>query len=313
MVRRLVIAFLVVVIASLAFDSGIDSFDNPNVDEPTSSPLKMAMLISTSTPTPLPSATATLTPTSAPTITPTLTPTRCPTPHLMRVPMLMYHYVSIPPVDADIFRLDLSVTPQAFEEQMAYLAANGYQTVRVADVVAHLTKGAPLPEKPIVLTFDDGYADIYESVFPILKKYRMTATFYVIAQFTEDKKTGYVTWEQLREMAAAGMEIGSHSMDHLDLRNRTTAFLNNQMAGSKRLIESRLGITVRTFAYPAGKYNARTLAVAQTSGYLGAVTEIQGIQQSNSDIFEMRRVRVRGSYSVADYAYWLNWFAQGGR
>lgn len=313
MVRRLVIAFLVVVVASLAFDSGIDSFNNQNMNVPAPSPLQLAMLISTSTPTPLPSGTATLTPTSVPTVTPTLTPTRRPTPHLMRVPMLMYHYVSTPPPGADIFRLDLSVTPQAFEEQMAYLASNGYQTVRVADVVAHLTKGAPLPEKPIALTFDDGYADTYESVFPILQKYRMTATFYVIAQFTEDRKAGYVTWEQLREMAAMGMEIGSHSMDHLDLRNRTTAFLNNQMAGSKRLIESRLGITVRTFSYPAGKYSARAHAVAQTSGYLGAVTEIQGIQQSNSDIFEMRRVRVRGSYSLTDYAYWLNWFANSGR
>ena len=64
-----------------------------------------------------------------------------------------------------------------------------------------------LPEKSIGLTFDDGYADIYESVFPILKKYRMTATFYVV-KLTEDRKPGYVTWEQLREMAAAGMEIG---------------------------------------------------------------------------------------------------------
>ena len=227
--------------------------------------------------------------------------------------MLMYHYVSVPPPDADIFRLDLSVTPQAFEEQMAYLASSGYHTVRVADVVAHLANGTPLPNKPIVLTFDDGYADIYESVFPILKKYRMTATFYVITQFTEDRKAGYVTWEQLREMANAGMEIGSHSLDHSDLRNRTTAFLNNQMMGSKRLIESRLGIIVRTFSYPAGKYDTRALTVARTSGYLGAVTEIQGVQQSESDLFEMRRVRVRGSYSLTDYTYWLNWFMESGR
>ncbi len=311
MVRRFILAFLVVVVVSLAFDSGTDSSSGQSVDAPTFSPALVATI--TLTPTPIPSLTPTLTPTTLPTATPTRFATDRSNQHLMRVPMLMYHYVSVPPPDADIFRLDLSVTPQAFEEQMVYLASNGYRTVRVADVVAHLSNGMSLPEKSIGLTFDDGYADIYESVFPILKKYRMTATFYVIVKLTEDRKPGYVTWEQLREMAAAGMEIGSHSLDHLDLRNRTNTFLNNQIADSRRLIESRLGISVKTFSYPAGKYDDRALGVTRTSGYLGAVTEIQGTQQSNSDIFEMRRVRVRGNYSLADYANWLNWFMQSGR
>ena len=231
----------------------------------------------------------------------------------MRVPVLMYHYISIPPPDADAIRLDLSVTPQAFDQQMAFLVSNGYRTVRVSDVAEHLLSGAPLPEKPIVLTFDDGYADNYKAAFPILKKYGMTATFYVIAQFTEDQRPGYATWEQLREMANAEMEIGSHSIDHSDLRGRSIAFLTNQIAGSKQVIESRLGITVKTFSYPSGKYDAKTIAVLRANGYLGAVTEIQGLQQTTNDIFELRRVRIRGSYSLADYAYWLNWFTNSGR
>ncbi|MBI5300635.1 MAG: polysaccharide deacetylase family protein [Chloroflexi bacterium] len=303
MARRLVFSFVAIIVMSLAFDSGIGFSDDWHANVPTPSP----------TLTPTITLTPTLTSTSSPTATPTRFATVRANQHLHRVPMLMYHYVSIPPPIADVFRFDLSVTPQAFEEQIAYLASNGYRTVHVADVVAHLSNGTVLPAKPIVLTFDDGYADIYESVFPILKKYQMTATFYIIAQFTEDRKAGYATWEQLREMANAGNEIGSHSLDHLDLRSRSVTFLNNQMLGSKRLIESRLGIIVKTFAYPAGKYDARTLAVVQRSGYLGAVTETQGTLQSDADIFEMRRVRVRGSYSLADYAYWLNWFMQNGR
>jgi len=231
----------------------------------------------------------------------------------MRVPVLMYHYISIPPPDADAIRLDLSVTPQAFDEQMAFLVSNGYRTVRVSDVVEHLLSGAPLPEKPIVLTFDDGYADNYEAALPILKKYGMTATFYVIAKFTENQRPGYATWDQLREMANAGMEIGSHSMDHSDLRGRSIAFLTDQIARSKQIIESRLGITVKTFSYPSGKYDAKTIAVLRANGYLGAVTEIQGLQQTTNDIFELRRVRIRGSYSLTDYAYWLNWFTNSGR
>ncbi|MCL4395772.1 MAG: polysaccharide deacetylase family protein [Chloroflexi bacterium] len=205
------------------------------------------------------------------------------------------------------------MTPQAFDEQMAFLVSNGYRTVRVSDVAEHLLSGAPLPEKPIVLTFDDDYADNYKAAFPILKKYGMTATFYVIAQFAEDQRPGYATWDQLREMANAGMEISSHSIDHSDLRGRSIAFLTNQIAGSKQIIESRLGITVKTFSYPSGKYDAKTIAVLRTNGYLGAVTEIQGLQQTTDDVFEMRRVRIRGSYSVTDYAFWLNWFTNSGR
>lgn len=243
---------------------------------------------------------------------PTLTPTTSQTMQQMRVPVLMYHYISVPPPGADAIRLDLSVTPQAFDEQMAFLASNGYHTVRVSDLVEHLFSGAPLPEKPIVLTFDDGYADTYAAAFPTLKKYGMTATFYVIAQFTEDQRPGYATWDQLREMAKAGMEIGSHSMDHSDLRGRSTAFLTDQIGRSKQIIESRLGIAVKTFSYPSGKYDAKTIAVLRANGYLGAVTEIQGLQQATNNIFKLRRVRIRGSYSLADFAYGLNWFTNSG-
>lgn len=231
----------------------------------------------------------------------------------MRVPVLMYHYISVAPPDADAVRLDLSVTPQAFDEQMLFLNSNGYHAVHVRDVVEHLLHGAPLPEKPIVLTFDDGYADNFTAAFPILEKYGMTATFYVIAKFTEDQRPGYATWGQLREMANAGMEIGSHSIDHLDLRGRSIAFQTNQIAGSKKIIESRMGSTIKTFSYPSGEYDANTIAVLRANSYLGAVTEIQGLQQTADNVFELRRLRIRGSYSLTDYAYWLNWFTNSGR
>lgn len=280
---------------------------------PTLTPIATLTRSATNTPTPTPTPTLTSTPFPTRTRAPTLTPPTNQNMRQIRVPVLMYHYISIPPPDADAIRLDLSVTPQAFDEQMAFLVSNGYRTVRVSDVAEHLLSGAPLPEKPIVLTFDDGYADAYEAAFPILKKYGMTATFYVIAQFTEDQRPGYATWDQLREMAKAGMEIGSHSIDHLDLRGRSTAFLTDQIKRSKQIIESRLGITVKTFSYPSGKYDAITIAVLRANGYLGAVTEIQGLQQTTNDIFELRRVRIRGSYSLPDYAYWLDWFTNRAR
>lgn len=316
-------AIFLTIVTSLIAGSGVGFPIVLNVDALFLSPTATAPSTPTPTLTPIATPTRSATPTPTPTLTPTPSPTRTRVPTLtpttkqnmrqLRVPVLMYHYISIPPPEADAIRLDLSVTPQAFDEQMAFLVSNGYHTVRVSDVVEHLLSGAPLPEKPIVLTFDDGYADNYEAALPILKKYGMMATFYVIAKFTENQRPGYATWDQLREMANAGMEIGSHSMDHSDLRGRSIAFLTNQIAGSKQIIESRLGSAVKTFSYPSGKYDANTIAVLRANGYLGAVTEIQGLQQTTNDIFELRRVRIRGSYSLTDYAYWLDWFTNSAR
>lgn len=314
----------VVLVASLAVGSGMDSpvvqlagsFMPSATPTPTNTPTLTFTPTRTTTLTFTPTATATRTATLAPTRTrtPTPTPTINPTLRLARIPILMYHYVSIPPPDADAIRLDLSVTPQAFDEQMAFLKYQGYNTVRVSDIAEHLLFGAPLPEKPIALTFDDGYADAPEFVLPILKKYGMVGTIYVIPGFIENNKRGYATWQQLSEMAAVGIEIGSHTMDHPDLRGKTIAYQNAQIAGAKQIIEARMpGVIVKTFCYPAGKYDGTTFAVLKLSGYLGAVTEIQGLRQTNDDILEMRRLRIRGSYSLTDYAYWLNWFTNSGR
>jgi peptidoglycan/xylan/chitin deacetylase (PgdA/CDA1 family) len=279
----------------------------------------------TDTPTPTQTATPTDTPTETPTATstsantPTLirTATRAPTINsnlrVLRVPILMYHYTSAPPADADVYRFDLSVRPREFEAQMEWLAVNDYHPIRLSDLADALLNDSPLPEKPVVLTFDDGYLDNYQNAFPVLKNYHFPGTFFVITQFIEDNKTGYMSWSQLGEMVRAGMEIGSHSADHPDLRNdlraRSLAWLQNEISGSKQTIELRLGIPVRTFNYPAGKYDARTIQVVQSSGYVAAVTEIQGMKQTSDKPYELKRIRIRGAYNIADFAYWIKWFS----
>ncbi len=275
----------------------------------------------TDTPTPTETPTPTDTPTETPTATVTFTSiptsvrtaTRAPTLNsnvrALRVPILMYHYISVPPPDADIYRLDLSVRPREFEAQMEWLAVNEYHPIRLMDLADALWNGSPLPEKAIVLTFDDGYIDNYQNAFPVLKNYRFPATFFVITQFNDDNKSGYMSWSQLGDMARAGMEIGSHSVDHPDLRAKSQAFQNQEIAGSKQTIELRLGVPVRSFAYPSGKYDARTLQILQSSGYMAAVTEIQGIRQTSDKPFELKRIRIRGSYNISDFAYWLRWFS----
>lgn len=270
----------------------------------------------TLTPTDIPTPTSTNTPTYTPSPTRPLTPmfTRSPAQRVIQVPILMYHYISVPPPDADKYRLDLSVTPANFDAQMNYLAKKGYSPVRLADLAEFLRNGKPLPLNPIVITFDDGYEDNYQNAFPILQKYKFPATFFVITQAIDDGKTGYMTWDQLEEMAIERMEIGSHSITHPDLKDKPRAFQAGEITGSKLAIESRIGTPVKSFSYPAGKYDTVTIDVLRSAGYLAAVTtEPQGAKQSVDKPFELQRIRVRGSFSVSDFAYWLDYFLNNGK
>lgn len=264
----------------------------------------------TLTPTQTPLPTSTPVPTSTP--IPTATATRDPNLRGARVPILMYHYVSVPPPDADIYRRDLSVTPDNFAAQMDYLEAESYNPVKLSDLSDYLLTGKSLPPKPIVLTFDDGYLDNYQNAVPILLKHKFPATFFVITQFAEENRPGYMTWEQIGALSAAGMEIGSHTVDHVELKGRTRAYLQTQIAGSKLMIESRIGVTPKSFCYPSGKYDSRAIDVLRSDDYFAATTEISGAYQTTSNIYELRRIRVRGSYAVNDFAYWLKyWIASG--
>jgi len=320
--RLLVIAPIVVLLTVAGFE--LNPTDQPGsirqVDPVVLSaplaPVNISVIEVVASPTsaPVPTNIPTLVPTATPlpTNTPLPTATRNSNLRSVRVPILMYHYVSVPPSDADIYRLDLSVTPANFQAQMDYLAAEGYHPIRLSELSEYLLLGKPLPSKPIVLTFDDGYLDNYENALPALKKHGFTGTFFIITQFAEEKRPGYMNWDQIEQLAIDGMEIGSHTMNHWELNNRARAFLDAEIGRSKALIEARLGVTVTSFCYPSGKYDARTIESLKANGYFGATTEISGAYQATSDIYELKRIRVRGSYAVSDFAYWLKyWLASG--
>ncbi len=286
--------------------------------EPPDTPTLTLTPLPTETPTSTPSPTPTFTSTPSPTYTPTATRTRVPTtatppPRVARVPILMYHYVGVPPPDSDKVRMDLTVSPDAFETQMDFLAINGYHPIRLAELADFLLGGPPLPDKPIVLTFDDGYADNYSSVFPTLRNKKFPGTFFVIADFVNDGRWGYMNWAQLAEMVKSGMEIGSHSLNHPDLYRKSRTLQNNETAGSKKMIEANLPTTVVSFSYPAGNYDATTLAALRAAGYLAAVTEIQGERQTSDKILELRRIRIRGTFSINDFIRWLKYYEENGK
>ena len=301
-------------------------------EQPPALPRLLAILFTptpTSTYTPTVTSTATTTPSATPTDTPTtahtrsspsstpapptatatatLTPTPWPTPdsrdRAFYIPILMYHYISVPPEDADVYRLDLSVTPQRFREQMAWLKENGYQTITLYDLIYALNIGwPPLPEKPIILTFDDGYVDNYENAFPILREFGFVATFFILTDVTDRNETGYMTWDMLQEMHQAGMDIEVHGREHVEYINRDRDWLIFHLLGPAQTIEAKLGYQPRFIAYPSGRYDAAVIEVAREVGYWGAVTTIQGMHQTKAAPFELQRLRIRGTWDITTFA-----------
>jgi peptidoglycan/xylan/chitin deacetylase (PgdA/CDA1 family) len=211
----------------------------------------------------------------------------------------MYHYISVPPPGADRYRIDLSVAPENLDAQMAWLAENGYTAITLHDLLYHLTLGWPLPEKPIVLTFDDGYRDAYENAFPILQRYGFVGTFFVITDHITYGNPNHATWDQIIEMHNAGMDIQSHSRSHIDLRGASDEELLWQILGSREALEARLDKQVRFFCYPSGRYDARTIEALKQFGYWAAVTTEYGATHSSEDLFTLKRIRIRWSDTLA--------------
>lgn len=272
----------------------------------------------TATITPSPSATPTATPSptftlsATPTPSPTATPIPWPTPdgvaRTLRVPILMYHYLSTPPAGADAIRRDLSVSPERFEEQLRYLREAGYTSISLHDLALALEIGWPLPPKPIILTFDDGYRDAYTEALPLLQRYGFTATFFLITAPIDQDHPEYLTWDQVREMAQAGMSIEAHGYTHMDLRGKPVDYIIWQVLGSKEAIESRTGKTVRFFCYPSGQYDEPVVRVLRSAHYWGAVTVKTGVEQRSGHLFELERLRIRGGYDLAAFVNLLQTF-----
>jgi peptidoglycan/xylan/chitin deacetylase (PgdA/CDA1 family) len=231
----------------------------------------------------------------------------------MRVPILMYHYIDVPPEDSDIFRRDLTVAPDIFRAHLITLRERGYTSITLTQLREALVTGAPLPDRPVVLTFDDGHRDNYVNAFPILLQEGFTGTFFIITDLVEARHPDYVTWEQLQEMQAAGMEIGSHTRTHPNLPGHNVESLWNELAGARAILEQRLGEEIRTFAYPAGAFDDGVIHLAYEAGYHAAVVTRQGVTHTTGNLLTLRRVRVRGSMfppelmDIVDY-----WMTQTG-
>lgn len=218
----------------------------------------------------------------------------------IHLPVLMYHYVDEEPPPAGPYADDLTVRTPDFVEEMEYLVANGYHTVSLADAYLAMAGLRELPARPVVLTFDDGGLDNYEVAFPLLKRYKLKATFFVITKTVGAQ--GRMDWRQLREMAYAGMEIQSHSVSHPDLTAVSEERLRSELVDSREAITEAIGAPVYVFSYPSGAYDTRVVEAAETAGYVMAVTTKTGVVLEPGAVFQIARRRVQAFLPIGTFA-----------
>ena len=201
-------------------------------------------------------------------------------------------------------------TPVDFEQQLLILERRGFTTVTLQEVTAAFGHPSQLPPKPVVLTFDDGFADDMKA-FTLLEKHHMKATFYIVnggpsshwcigasrryndpSQQTGGCGDTYLNWDQIRELDRSGLiTIGGHTIDHVDLATQTIAAQRHEIIDSKTGIEQELNHPIYDFAFPYGSFDASSIAIVRQAGYTSAVTTLPGVHQDQTQPFTLRRIR----------------------
>lgn len=200
------------------------------------------------------------------------------------VPVLMYHSIS------EEAGNNLCVPPALFDSEMAWLKQNGYTALSMDELYAHISAHTPLPDKVVVITLDDGYFDNYTNAYPILKKYGLKATVFMISG--KIGTSNYMVDSQLKEMSQNGVDIEDHTVTHGYLSKMTYSQQLAELKDSQTAISQITGKPVNYVAYPYGDYNANTLRAAQTLGYKLGFLEDGGTATVSDPAYEVRRAYV---------------------
>ena len=272
----------------------------------TMSPLLIQTVTATAQPTFSPTETLTPLPseTSPPTFTFTTTITPVPQwifqgPNEVNVPILLYHHIGDSPSNSPYY-----VSAYEFEQQMYLLHEWGYQTISVELMISAIKGGAMLPQKPIILTFDDGSQSIYSTALPIMQKYDFTGTVYLVNNYLI--ATNYLNVEEVLDLYAADWEIGSHSVTHTDL-TLPSVDQEKEIVESRLRLQRQLDIPILTFAYPYGAYNVDSVYFARYAGYIGAVGLGPSTRQGNKNLYYLYRRDIQGTYDIQTFASFLPW------
>lgn len=224
------------------------------------------------------------------------------------VPILMYHKVA--PVNGQSTLKGHYVSPELFGKQMRALRKRGFEAVPLDRLFQE-----PLPERPIVITFDDGYENFYSHALPILQECGFSATVFLVANLlgqtnqwdvrNGDVEERLMTVEQIRQAMRSGIDFGSHTLDHADLATADDAAAWEQISGSRQLLESRLDSPIKTFCYPYGRKTASVQAMVARAGYTVACSTEKGANTPATDPFALKRINVRSDSYLPIFLYKL--------
>lgn len=207
-----------------------------------------------------------------------------------RIPILMYHYIEYVKDKKDKLRVALNINPNVFDMQIKTLQDAGYTFITMADVAEVLDGEKPLPQKPIVITIDDGHWDLATDVLPILKKYHVKATAYIISGFLGG--SDFLTTEQLHTVITSGLvEIGDHTVHHIQLAGKFDPLVKFEVTQSKTDLEKEFHLHIVSFAYPSGSFDQQAIYETKNAGYKTAVSTIPGIVQNQNNRFFLYRIR----------------------
>jgi len=217
----------------------------------------------------------------------------------LRVPILMYHRIDLLKPSLPTITRRLTVAPADFAAQMRWLARSGYHTLTQRQLFEALEHGQRLPPRPILITFDDGYRDVLGKAAPVLRSLRMHATAYVITGRISGPDVSFLTWPELHALERSGIEIGSHTVHHLELTGLSDPQALQELIRSRAALERHLGHPVQWFAYPAGAFSAHAAELVRQAGYVLAVTTRPGAVQDARAPLELRRLEILDSTGVA--------------
>ncbi len=199
-----------------------------------------------------------------------------------RIPVLMYHSVGSSSTS------DIVLPKEVFNNQLKFLKDNGYTTLTLDQLYDHFYKGKKVPKKSVVLTFDDGYRDNYEVVYPLLKSYGFTGTIFMQTNKV-DKDPAFLTSEQLKELDANGIMIMSHTVSHRDLTTLSEDEKYSELINSKKFLEKLLNKRIKYVAYPYGNCDTNTKAAAKRAGYDMGIGILDRYADRENDVFEISR------------------------
>lgn len=222
--------------------------------------------------------------------------------------ILQYHHIS------DSTPKSTSLSPELFKQHLIYLKQNNFEVLSLGVVIKSLNLGKKFKDKTVVITFDDGYRSVYETAFPLLKKYQYPFTIFVHTAPLEDQLSQFISWQNLKEMTDSGASVANHTVHHQHLIKKNIddnwsqrkAIIISEILNSQKLLEQKASKVLKALAYPYGEFDQQTKELAKTLGFIGLGQHSGGVS-SKPDLLAIPRFPLGGNYGeIEDFATKVN-------